>query len=348
MSPSKKNAERDRLADPVWKRWGPYLAERAWGTVREDYSPNGDAWSYFPHEQARSRAYRWNEDGMAGICDEDQFLCFALALWNGKDPVLKERMFGLTNSEANHGEDPKEYWWYVDSTPTHSWMTWRYMYPQDEFPYEELVRVNRERLRTEPEYELVDTGVFDEGRYWDVTVDYAKAAADDICIRIRVRNAGEQMATLDVLPTIWFRNTWSWGLDDRRPQLRANGGAITAEHHTLGAFTLSCDGSPELLFCDNESNLPKLWGAPGTTAFPKDGINDHVVDGAATVNPAGTGTKAAARYRVSVAGGETAEITLRLAPEERATSGKAFTGVLDDRRAEADAFYAALTPKEAT
>ena len=347
MSP-KKNAEQARLADPAWKRWGPYLAERAWGTVREDYSPNGDAWSYFPHEQARSRTYRWNEDGMAGICDEDQVLCFALALWNGKDPILKERMFGLTNSEANHGEDPKEYWFYEDSTPTHSWMRWRYMYPQEEFPYEELLKVNRERLRTEPEYELVDTGLFDDGRFWDVTVDYAKAEADDICIRVSVRNAGDQMATIDVLPTLWFRNTWSWGIDDRKPELRATGNAIVASHHDLGAMTLSCDGAPELLFCENESNLPKLWRAPGTTPYPKDGINDHVVDGAATVNPAGTGTKAAARYRLSVAGGDTAEVTLRLAPEERPSSGKAFTAVLDGRRKEADAFYAALTPKEAT
>ena len=348
MSPSKKSAEKARLDDPKWKRWGPYLAERAWGTVREDYSPNGDAWSYFPHEHARSRTYRWNEDGMAGICDEDQVLCFALSLWNGKDPILKERMFGLTNSEANHGEDPKEYWFYEDSTPTHSWMRWRYMYPQEEFPYEELVRVNRERLRTEPEYELVDTGVFDDGRFWDVTVEYAKANVDDICIRISVRNASDQLATIDVLPTLWFRNTWSWGLDDRVPLLRAAEDSIVAEHHALGSMTLACSGSPELLFCDNETNLPKLWGSPGTAQFPKDGINDYVVGGSATINPAGTGTKAAARYRLSVAGGDVAEITLRLAPEERAASGKPFAQVLDDRRKEADAFYAALTPKEAT
>ena len=209
--------------DPAWRRWGPYLAERAWGTVREDYSPDGDAWEDFPHDHARSRAYRWNEDGLGGLCDDGQRLCFAFAFWNGVDPILKERIFGLTGNEGNHGEDAKEYWWFLDSTPTHSWMRWRYWYPQREFPYDDLIAENRRRSRLDPEYELLDTGVFDEDRYWDITADYAKAAPDDICIRLTVRNAGPEAATLHVLPTVWFRNTWSWGRDDRKPDAVGEG-----------------------------------------------------------------------------------------------------------------------------
>src|SRR5438045_2972899 len=203
-----------------WKSWGPYLSERAWGTVREDYSANGDAWNFFPHEHARSRVYRWNEDGLAGICDDRQTLCLALAFWNGRDPILKERIFGLTGSQGNHGEDAKEYWWYLDSTPTHSWMCWRYMYPQAEFPYAWLVEENRERGKHDPEFELVDTGIFDEGRYWEITADYAKASPEDILVRVTVRNNGPETAMLDVLPTLWYRNTWSWGLDGTKPGLR--------------------------------------------------------------------------------------------------------------------------------
>ena len=210
--------------DPAWRRWGPYLAERAWGTVREDYSPNGDAWEDLPHDHARSRAYRWNEDGLGGLSDDGQRLCFAFAFWNGVDPILKERIFGLTGNEGNHGEDAKEHWWFLDSTPTHSWMRWRYWYPQREFPYADLTAENRRRSRLEPEYELLDTGIFDEDRYWDLTADYAKAAPDDICIRLSVRNAGPEEATLHVLPTVWFRNTWSWGRDDRKPTLSAKDG----------------------------------------------------------------------------------------------------------------------------
>src|SRR5207249_3170622 len=259
------DSERQRLNGDdrrAWLRWGPYLSERAWGTVREDYSEGGEAWEHFSHDQARSRAYRWNEDGLGGVCDDRQLLCLAFAFWNGNDPILKERIFGLTGNEGNHGEDAKEYWWYLDSTPTHSWMRWRYLYPQGEFPYADLVAENRRRGRLDPEYELLDTGVLDGDRYWDITADYAKADPDDLCIRLGGRNAGPEEATLEVLPTLWFRNTWSWGLDsDSRPVLMAKDGNIVAEHSGLGRMALTGDGRPELLFCDNESNARRLWGA---------------------------------------------------------------------------------------
>src|SRR5262249_7892295 len=266
----------------------------------------------FPHDHARSRAYRWNEDGMAGICDDRQQLCFALALWNGRDPILKERMFGLTGPEGNHGEDVKEYWWYLDSTPTHSWMRWRYMYPQAEFPYADLVAESRWRGKLDPEYELLDTGVFDDRRYWEITADYAKASPEDVLIRITVRNAGPEAATIDVLPTLWFRNTWSWGLDARRPSLRLDGDAISGEHRDLGRRWLHASGAPAALFRETETSGRALSGLAGRTPSPKDGINAHVVNGAATVSPAQTGTKAAFRYRLEVAGGDTATIGLRL------------------------------------
>jgi hypothetical protein len=251
-----------------WKRWGPYLSERAWGTVREDYSANGAAWDFFPHDHARSRTYRWNEDGLAGLCDDRQTLCFALALWNGRDPILKERIFGLTGTQGNHGEDAKEYWFYLDSTPTHSWMRWRYMYPQQEFPYTQLVAENAKRSRTEPEYELLDTGIFEGDRFWEITADYGKADPEDILIKISIRNAGSEPAELDVLPTLWFRNTWAWGMDDRVPTIRAEGGGLVAEHFELGRRTLHCDGTPDLLFCDNETNTERLWGLAGRSQFP--------------------------------------------------------------------------------
>ena len=325
-----------------WKRWGPYLSERAWGTVREDYSADGSAWEFFPHDHARSRAYRWNEDGLAGICDDRQSLCFALALWNGRDPILKERIFGLTGRQGNHGEDAKEYWFYLDSTPTHSWMRWRYMYPQAEFPYAQLVAENARRSRSEPEYELLDTGIFERARYWEITVDYAKADPEDILIRISVRNAGPESAKLDLLPTLWFRNTWAWGLDDRVPTIRADNGGLVAEHHDLGSRTLHSDRSPELLFCDNETNTMLLWGVAGRSQFPKDGINDHIVRGAATVNPANRGTKAAFRHHLLVGPGETATVRLRLSPDGK--SGQDFDLVMAAREREANEFYAALTP----
>jgi hypothetical protein len=332
-----------RLQDLEWKRWGPYVSERAWGTVREDYSEDGAAWDYFPHDHARSRAYRWSEDGLGGICDIRQKLCLAFAFWNGRDPILKERIFGLTGSQGNHGEDAKEYWYYLDSTPTHSWMRWRYLYPHAEFPYDRLVRENGGRSRHEPEFELLDTGVFDEDRYWDITADYAKASSEDICIRLRVRNAGPDQETIEVLPTVWFRNTWSWGLDDRRPSLREEHGSIVALHQELGRRTLVGGGHPQLLFCENETNTERLWGAAGSTPYPKDGINDHVVHGLQTVNPDHVGTKAALRYRLTVRQGETAEIRLRLtdgAPDLGADWGQ----VMADREREADEFYASLEP----
>src|SRR5246127_92911 len=250
-----------------WKRWGPYLSERAWGTVREDYSAHGNAWEYLPHDHARSRAYRWNEDGLAGISDRRQMICFALALWNERDPISKERIFGLTGNEGNHGEDAKEYWFYLDSTPTHSWMRWRYLYPQAAFPYADLVAENRRRSRAVPEYELLDTGIFDSERYWEITADYAKASEEDILIRVTVRNAGPDRAEIDVLPTLWFRNTWAWGLDDRVPSIKGERGLLEAEHWELGVVRLASDGAPDLLFCDNETNAQRLWGVPGGSQF---------------------------------------------------------------------------------
>ena len=345
------SAESERLNEvpkgrAPWKRWGPYLSERAWGSVREDYSADGSAWDFFPHEHARSRAYRWNEDGLAGVCDDRQILCFALALWNGRDPILKERIFGLTGSQGNHGEDAKEYWFYLDSTPTHSWMRWRYMYPQAEFPYAQLVAENAQRSREEPEYELLDTGVFDGDRYWEITADFAKADPEDLLIKLTVRNAGPESAELDVLPTLWFRNTWAWGLDDSVPVIRAAGGGLVAEHHDLGTRTLHCDGAPHLLFCDNETNSARLWGVTGRSQFPKDGINDHVVHGAATVNPANEGTKAAFRHNLTIGAGESVAIRLRLSPDGR--TGADFDTIMGAREKEANEFYAELTPRAAS
>jgi len=341
-------AERERLAEvphgrAPWRRWGPYLSERAWGTVREDYSATGEAWDYFPHDHARSRAFRWNEDGLAGICDDRQTLCLALAFWNGRDPILKERIFGLTGPQGNHGEDAKEYWWYLDCTPTHSWMRWRYMYPQAEFPYQGLVEENGRRGKLDPEFELLDAGVFDDRRYWEVTAEYAKGAPEDILLTVSARNMGSQSATLDVLPTLWFRNTWSWGLDDRRPTIRLKDGALIAEHHALGVRRLEASGSPQALFCENESNLERLFGVPSPTAYPKDGINDHVIHGAVTVNPAGVGTKAALHYRLEVAAGATATIELRLSDASAGVTGDHAT-IMGTRAREADEFYAELTP----
>ncbi|HET8978546.1 MAG TPA: hypothetical protein VFN87_10325 [Solirubrobacteraceae bacterium] len=348
-------AERDRLQQvphgrSPWRHWGPYVSERAWGTVREDYSAAGDAWSFFPHEHARSRAYRWNEDGLAGLCDDRQLLCFALAFWNGRDPVLKERLFGLTGPEGNHGEDVKECWWYLDSTPTHSWMRWRYMYPQAEFPYRQLVDENRARGRDQPEFELLDTGIFDDGRYWEITAEYAKASPEDIRVRISVRNAGPEAATLDVLPTLWFRNTWSWAPPapgQGMPSISLRDGALVAVHPELGHRTLTASGTPQALFCDNETNTRRLFGpdAPPSPAYPKDGIGDHVISGAATVNPARRGTKAAFHYHLEVGAGESATIELRLCdPSDDTGADAGGSAVMDARAREADEFYAELAP----
>ncbi len=337
------NVEQRRLrTDPTaWKRWGPYLAERAWGTVREDYGAFGNAWEDLPHDHARSRAYRWNEDGLGGVSDDGQRLCLSFAFWNGVDPILKERIFGLTGNEGNHGEDAKEYWWFLDSTPTHSWMQWRYWYPQREFPYGDLAAENRRRGRLEPEYELLDTGVYDEDRYWDITADYAKGAPDDLCIRLTVRNAGPEEATLHVLPTMWFRNTWSWGRDDRKPTLTAKDTSLIAEHHDLGRMVLVGSATPTTLVCENETNARRLWGAEGSTPFPKDGIGDHVTTGADSVNGDGVGTKGALWYVLTVAPGGTAEVRVRLAPEPR-DLGAGFTRTATARRKDADEFYGDL------
>jgi hypothetical protein len=281
--------ERSRKGN--WKRWGPYLSDRHWGTVREDYSPYGTAWENFPHEHARSRAYRWGEDGLGGISDRRQYICFALGLWNGKDPILKERLFGLTGNEGNHGEDVKEYYFYLDSTPTHSYMRFLYKYPQGEFPYTRLVEENRRRSRRELEYELIDTGIFDDNRYFDVFVEYAKAGPEDILIRIEAVNRGPDPAPLHLLPTIWFRNTWSWGLDHRRPRLRLDDSveiaAVKLAHHYYGNRWLYCEGAPELHFTENETNHKKLFGSANESPYVKDGINDAVVHGRTdSVNPA--------------------------------------------------------------
>ncbi|MDT7580658.1 MAG: hypothetical protein QOK35_1922 [Pseudonocardiales bacterium] len=342
-----------------WRAWGPYLAERAWGTVREDYSEHGQAWDFFPHDHARSRVYRWNEDGMGGVCDEEQTFCLALALWNGVDPILKERMFGLTGPEGNHGEDVKECWWYLDATPTHSWATWRYHYPQRPFPYDALV--HHGRGPQDPELELVDTGVFDDDRYWAVTVDHAKADPTDLCMRITVENRGPDAATLHVLPTLWFRNTWAWGLpgQDEVPRISAYGDAtLLAEHSRLGGLVLTGPPGGTPLLCDNETNTQRLWGTPGRSRHTKDGINDHVVHGADTVDPDRTGTKGALWYRLDVPAGGTSVLRVRLSagtPGTTASDGafdsavdRAFDDVVAARKAEADEFYAVLTPAAAT
>jgi hypothetical protein len=352
-------AERGRLAqadsgEQPWRAWGPYLAERAWGTVREDYSEHGTAWDYFPHDHARSRAYRWNDDGMGGVCDERQTFCFALALWNGRDPILKERMFGLGGDGGNHGEDAKEYWWYQDSTPTHSWMRWRYHYPQAAFPYDELVHENGHRSREQPEYELIDTGVFDQDRFWAVTVDYAKSDPTDMCIVITVANRGPDEATLHVLPTLWFRNTWSWGAPNRPvPSLTGSPGRLLGRHRGLGKLILAGEDDAPALLCDNETNAQRLWGLPGTSTYPKDGINDHLINGAPTVNPAGVGTKGALHYQVTLAGGESRQIRLRLTQSDgdvvrEPDLGAGFAAVMRDREAEADDFFADLIPAAAS
>jgi len=293
-----------REAGIPWKKWGPYLSERQWGTVREDYSNDGNAWDYFSHDQSRSRAYRWGEDGLGGFSDDKQRLCFALALWNERDPILKERLFGLTNSEGNHGEDVKEYYFYMDSTPTHSYMKYLYKYPQREFPYVDLLSTNRQRSRQEFEYELLDTGIFNDNRYFDVFLEYAKAGPEDILIRVTVENRGPESARLHVLPTLWFRNTWSWGKNGSKPSMRAEKSAIKASHPELGNYTLSCDGTPELLFTENESNVERLWGQSNAAPWVKDSFHQYVIDGnSGAVNPAKSGTKAAARYALDVPAG---------------------------------------------
>jgi hypothetical protein len=349
--------EAQRLGETVdrtvhWRRWGPYLSERQWGTVREDYSPDGAAWDSFPHDHARSRAYRWGEDGLLGISDNHQRLCFALALWNGRDPIIKERFFGLAGSEGNHGEDVKEYYFYLDSTPTHSYMKALYKYPQRPFPYGELVAESRRRDRRHPEYELLDTGIFAEDRYFDVVVEYAKAAVEDILIRVTATNRGPAPAEIHLLPTLWFRNTWSWDRRQERPVLRAGTlrpgrAVIEGEQELLGARWLYCEGAPELLFTENETNAARLHGTPNAGPYVKDGINERVVSGqAGAVNPALTGTKAAAWYRATVEPGQSVTVRLRLTNTPLASDpfGRLFERDLAARIREADEFYATVIP----
>jgi Glycosyl hydrolase family 63 C-terminal domain len=358
------NAERKRLDEAreqglSWKKWGPYLSERQWGTVREDYSESGNAWDYFTHDHARSRAYRWGEDGLAGFSDDKQRLCFALALWNGKDPILKERLFGLTNSEGNHGEDVKEYYFYLDSTPTHSYMKYLYKYPHAAYPYDNLVQTNRARTREEFEYELLDTGVFEQNRYFDVFVEFAKETPEDILIKLSICNRGEEAVTLHVLPTLWFRNTWSWTQGTPKPSLEEADGpggvsVLQASHPELGKRYFVCEGEVPLLFTENETNTQRLFNKPNSSQYVKDGINNFVVNGQQdAVNPFRTGTKAAAHYQIQLGGGETKLIRLRLGtamppevPDSKSSAifGKHFDEVMAGRLREADSFYAAITP----
>ncbi len=354
-----QSAEDERLAQESipWKKWGPYLSERQWGTVREDYSDSGNAWDYFTHDQARSRAYRWGEDGLAGISDEQQILCFALALWNGKDPILKERLFGLTNSEGNHGEDCKEYYFYIDSTPTHSYMKYLYKYPQEAFPYLDLVNTNRSRNREQFEYELIDTGIFNEDRYYDVFVEYAKESAEDILIQITVYNRGKDPATLHILPTLWFRNTWFIDKNASRPLIKevsrtSDACIIEAEEANLGKRYLYLEGEMPLLFTENETNNQRIFGTPNLTPYVKDGINNYIVNNDTNaVNPV-SGTKAAADYKITIPGGDKQVLRLRLnnkAPSgisgtENSPFGYHFTEVMQARQQEADEFYVSISP----
>ncbi len=353
QDPESARLEENRIAKAPWKKWGPYLSERQWGTVREDYSQNGNAWDYFTHDQARSRSYHWGEDGLAGISDDDQRLCFSVALWNGKDPILKERMFGLTNSEANHGEDVKEYYFYLDSTPTHSYMKYLYKYPHAAFPYVDLIESNKRRNRGDMEYELLDTGVFNEDRYFDVFVEYAKETAEDLLIQISATNRGPDAAPLHVLPTLWFRNTWTWWPDTAKPSLKQVTGpkgtqAVIASHAELGDRFLYCEGDVPLLFTENETNNERIFGTANASPYVKDAINNFVVQGnEEAVNPEKIGTKSSAHYVLKVAPGKTATIRLRLSDLAPASMGdpfKKFAEIMQTRQREADVFYGSITP----
>jgi hypothetical protein len=339
-----------------WKKWGPYLSERQWGTVREDYSEDGNAWDYFTHDQARSRAYRWGEDGLAGISDDQQLLCFSVALWNGKDPILKERLFGLTNSEGNHGEDVKEYYFYLDNTPTHSYMKYLYKYPQAVYPYVDLIETNKRRGRNGMEYELLETGVFEEDSYFDIFVEYAKHAAEDLLVQISAVNRGPEPATIHLLPSLWFRNTWTWWSGTPKPSLRQLAGkdgwkVVAASHAQLGERYLYCEGDAPLLFTENETNNERIFGTSNLSPYVKDGINNYVVAGNHNaVNPENMGTKSAAHYPLTVGPGETTTIRLRLtdlAPDIIGDPFKSFDATLQTRLGEADAFYESITPERA-
>lgn len=356
MNAEEKRLELARTRKAYWKRWGPYLSERAWGTVREDYSPDGAAWDYLPHDVARSKAYRWNEEGLAGISDRRQFICFAVALWNEKDPILKERLFGLAGPQGNHGEDVKEYYYYLDSTPTHSYMKMLYKYPQEGFPYKWLLEENARRSKLEPEFELIDTGVFNDDKYFDVFIEYAKSAPEDICIKIEIFNRGNAAAPLHILPTIWFRNTWTWFKDAVKPKMKSvspalmggssdNLSIIELEHKYYGKRWLYAENANELLFTENETNNGKLYNAPNASPFVKDGINDYIIHkNQNAVNPAQEGTKASAHYSLTIGAGESITLRLRftdeqLSEEKQNSFAKDFDKIFADRLKEADEFY---------
>ncbi|MEB0262495.1 MULTISPECIES: glucosidase [unclassified Mucilaginibacter] len=338
-------AEQDRLKDTGWKKWGPYVSDRQWGTVREDYSADGNAWNYITHDIARSKAYRWGEEGIAGICDHEQLLCFSIALWNKKDTILKERFFGLSNAEGNHGEDVKELYYYLDNTPTHSYMKMLYKYPQQQFPYVHLVDESKKRNRNQGEYELMDTGIFNNDEYFDVFVEYAKQDTDDILVKITIHNRSKVAASLNVLPTVWFRNTWEWGYDDYKPQLSAKGNAVSIDHKELGALNLVAYGSPELLFCNNQTNTKRFNNIDDGKSFYKDGINDYIVNGTNAINPANTGTKAAFNYDITIPAGKSITIKLKLS-ESAENAFDDFDAIFASRLQEADEFYAGLRPPD--
>lgn len=353
MNHEQKRLEEARLKNIPWKKWGPYLSERQWGTVREDYSENGEAWDYFSHDQARSRAYQWGEDGIGGISDEKQRLCFALALWNGKDPILKERMFGLTNREGNHGEDVKEYYFYLDSTPTHSYMKYLYKYPQEVYPYVELIEKNKELTHGDMEYELIDTGIFNENRYFDIFLEYAKESPEEILINICVCNRGSSESTLHILPTLWFRNIWTRWKCEHKPQLTEtnikNMNVISASHSEIGDYFLYADNVVPTLFTENETNNERIFGTKNGSLYVKDGINDYIVNAKKnSVNPEKKGTKASFHYQLSVRGGQTAKVRLRLSrtpPDPKVNYfGQNFDDILANRLKEADEFYKSITP----
>ncbi|HWB84767.1 MAG TPA: hypothetical protein VG675_11550 [Bryobacteraceae bacterium] len=352
MTREQARIEKNRLRTEHWNRWGPFLSERAWGTVREDYSPYGTAWDYFVHDHARSRVYRWNEDGLAGICDRHQRICFAVALWNGRDPILKERLFGLSGDEGNHGEDVKEYYYYLDNTPTHSYMKFLYKYPQAAYPYQQLVEENARRGRGQPEYELIDTGVFHENRYFDVFVEYAKGTPEDVLIRIEVFNRGPEPANVQVLPTVWFRNVWSWGFGEEKPELfqleAGQGTGVEINEDRYGKRLLYCDGAPELLFTENETNFERLWGVQNPSSYVKDGIHQYIVEGKKdAVNPAFRGTKAAAHYALSLPPGQSAVVKLRFTDTALTHPfDPSFEEIFIDRIREADEFYETVTPRD--
>ncbi len=334
------NTEQQRLQNKDWKKWGPYVSDRQWGTVREDYSANGDAWLFTTHDMARSKAWRWGEEGIGGICDDKQQLCFAVSLWNKKDPILKERLFGLTGYEGNHGEDVKELYYYLDSTPTHSYMKMLYKYPQAEFPYAWLLEENKKRSRLDPEFELIDTGIFNDDNYFDVFIEYAKATEEDILIKITVKNHGKQDASLNVLPTVWFRNTWAWGYDDYKPTMFAiNDNAIEIQHKILGNFKLYYENSNALLFCDNETNNPKLYGYDDEKKYYKDGINDFILHNTSTIDPDRGGTKASVNYDITVGSNQSQTIRLRLANKDHDNAFADFDNIFSQRIDETNAFY---------